>query len=228
MPPAAPLQNVPLQKHDATRIEDDIGSRQDSRTMLLDAAERQFALNGIEGVSLREIAMGAGQRNNSAVHYHFGDKQGLVDTLLADRFSKIDGLRKRNIDKAGDLTDRSTEDLLHLMWQPLLDIDVGRGGHWFIRFQLACHLQNSQSIHPVGRDPLNYPASHQFMETLRQKFDHLLPDQFYYRLSLMALMYWSAVCWHDKIAITSLQHWSSRFSLDETVKMTAAALAAPA
>jgi AcrR family transcriptional regulator len=185
-------------------------------------------MHGIEGVSLREIATEAGQRNNSAVHYHFGDKQGLVDTLLSDRFTKVDRLRQRNIDKAGDLTTRSPDELLRLMWQPLLDIDAGRGGHWFIRFQLACHLQNSQSAHPVGKDPSSYPASNLFMETLRLRFDHLARDQFYYRLGLMALMYWSAVCWHDKVAMTSNQHWSSRFSLDETIKVTAAALAAPA
>lgn len=228
MPPAVPLKNAPLQKQGAARGDSDIRSRQDPRAVLLDAAERLFAQHGIEGVSLREIATEAGQRNNSAVHYHFGDKQGLVDTLLEDRLSKVDRLRQRNIDKAGDLAALSPEELLHAMWQPLLDIDAGRGGHWLIRFQLACHLQNSQSGHPIGKDPLNYAASKLFMESLRLKFDHLLPDQFYYRLELMALMYWSAVCWHDKIAITSNQHWSSRFSLDETIKMTAAALAAPA
>ena len=55
MPPAAPFKNVQLQKNDAAGASGNLGARQDSRTMLLDAAERLFALNGIEGVSLREI-----------------------------------------------------------------------------------------------------------------------------------------------------------------------------
>jgi AcrR family transcriptional regulator len=221
----SPIQ--PLQQASDSTSKPGNPLRQDSRTMLLDAAERLFAQNGIEGVSLREIAVEAGQRNNSAVHYHFGDKQGLIDALLADRFGKVDKLRQGMIDSAGSLADYEPAALLHMMWQPLIDIDADRDGHWLIRFQLACHLQNADSSHPLGKDPESYPASGQIMDVLRHKFEHLQLDQFHYRLGLMALMLWSAVCWHDKLAISTNQRWSSRFSLDETIKMTAAALAAP-
>jgi AcrR family transcriptional regulator len=46
------------------------------------AAEQPFAENGVDGVSLREIAVAAGQRNNSAAQYHFGTKQGLVEAVF--------------------------------------------------------------------------------------------------------------------------------------------------
>lgn len=48
---------------------------------LLDAAERVFARDGFEGASLREIMRDAGA-NPAAVHYHFGGKDGLLESVL--------------------------------------------------------------------------------------------------------------------------------------------------
>ena len=48
----------------------------DTRTKLLQTAARLFARKGYNGVSVRQIVKAAGV-NISAIHYHFGDKQGL-------------------------------------------------------------------------------------------------------------------------------------------------------
>lgn len=40
---------------------------------------------GIHGASIRDITLTAGVRNKSAVQYHFGDRDGLIDALLARR-----------------------------------------------------------------------------------------------------------------------------------------------
>lgn len=52
---------------------------------LLDVAERLFAERGIDAVSLREIARAAQSRNNSAAHYYFGSKEGLIQALVDRR-----------------------------------------------------------------------------------------------------------------------------------------------
>jgi AcrR family transcriptional regulator len=54
----------------------------DARHQLVLAALECFASHGIEGVSLRTITTAAGQLNQSAVHYHFGNKNGLVAAVL--------------------------------------------------------------------------------------------------------------------------------------------------
>lgn len=46
------------------------------------AAEREFASRGVAAVSLREVAAAAGQRNVSAVMYHFGSKLELLECVL--------------------------------------------------------------------------------------------------------------------------------------------------
>ena len=48
------------------------------------AARRLFALNGVDAVAVRDIIAAAGQKNASALNYHFGSKEGLVETLVGD------------------------------------------------------------------------------------------------------------------------------------------------
>jgi AcrR family transcriptional regulator len=57
-------------------------SAEPARQKILDAALRMWAVNGIAGTSLREIRLEAGQKNVAALHYHFGDKDGVLRALL--------------------------------------------------------------------------------------------------------------------------------------------------
>jgi AcrR family transcriptional regulator len=52
------------------------------RDRLLFAALALFAEQGVEAVPMRLVNRAAGARNNSALHYHFGGKQGLVEALV--------------------------------------------------------------------------------------------------------------------------------------------------
>ncbi|MET0908751.1 MAG: helix-turn-helix domain-containing protein, partial [Ilumatobacteraceae bacterium] len=56
-----------------------------SARRIVEVAERLFALHGIDGVSLRQIAAAAGTANNSAVNYHFGSKDGLITAIFQYR-----------------------------------------------------------------------------------------------------------------------------------------------
>lgn len=65
----------------------------DGTVMLLETAQRLFAERGIDAVSMREIAREAGQRNNSALQYHFGNKEALVRAILQAGMREVDILR---------------------------------------------------------------------------------------------------------------------------------------
>lgn len=54
-----------------------------TRERLLDVAEQLLSTRGVEGVSLREIRLAAGQRNTSALQFHFGDRDGLLRAIIA-------------------------------------------------------------------------------------------------------------------------------------------------
>lgn len=98
----------------------DRGSR--SKDALLDAAERLIAERGFE-VPLRDIAQAAGQRNNSAVNYHFRSRQDLLDAVVARRLLPMElererMLRELDADDAGDV-----HALMRILVLPLLRLE---------------------------------------------------------------------------------------------------------
>lgn len=60
---------------------------------MIEVAERMFAEHGIDGVSMRDVAAAAGQKNNSAVQYHFGGRDGLVLEVFRRRMREINRSR---------------------------------------------------------------------------------------------------------------------------------------
>ena len=80
----------------ATRLPRATTARGDrTRERLLDAAERLWGERGVEAVSLREIRIAAGQRNSSALHFHFGDREGLLLALSQRHQPRITAEQER-------------------------------------------------------------------------------------------------------------------------------------
>ena len=79
----------------------------DTRQRLMDTAERLFARYGIDAVTPRQIVLASHERNQSAIHYHFGSKEGLLATLHASRMAEING-RRRELLQALPEADRDT------------------------------------------------------------------------------------------------------------------------
>lgn len=101
---------------------------------LVAAAERLFAERGIDGVSLREINGAAGQRNSTALQYHFGDRAGLLGAVLAKHHPEIEARRHQLLDEyesRGDLPEAEARRtlaaaLVRPMAAKLADPDGGR------------------------------------------------------------------------------------------------------
>jgi AcrR family transcriptional regulator len=199
-----------------------------SREMILNAAEDLFGRKGIDGVSLREIAETAGQRNNSVVRYHFQTKVNLVSELLADRIGKVERARQQLVDQHLPLDTHPPETLLRLLWEPLLNVSQRQNEHRFVRLLLACQLEQRGGLHPLATAPEGHPASNRLLEAVSNCFPHVPREQCLYRLGVLAMMFWSAVTAHDEAVAAANLGWSSRFSLGETIKLAVAALHAPA
>jgi len=82
-------------------------SASDTRSRLLEAAERLFAERGIDGVSLREINQAAGARNAIALQYHFKDRSGMLAAILAKHHPDVEARRHALLDEyeAGNTRD---------------------------------------------------------------------------------------------------------------------------
>ncbi|MGZ4555958.1 MAG: TetR/AcrR family transcriptional regulator, partial [Mycobacteriaceae bacterium] len=61
-----------------------------TRDELLRAAEYLFARQGVGGTRTKQIVERAGQGNDSAVQYHFGSRQGLLEAILGRHLSRME------------------------------------------------------------------------------------------------------------------------------------------
>lgn len=92
-----------------------------TRARILDAAERLFAEEGLAAVSHRRIGAEAGQRNVTAVGYHFGDRTDLVRALLLRHQDEMEEARRALVAVARPGV---TADWLRCLVQPVLDVVV--------------------------------------------------------------------------------------------------------
>jgi AcrR family transcriptional regulator len=63
--------------------------RRSTKEEIVLAAERLIAAHGLAGVSLRQIGAASGNGNNSAVIYHFGTKDQLVQAIFQYRLPRL-------------------------------------------------------------------------------------------------------------------------------------------
>ena len=82
----------------------------ETRERLIREAERLFAREGVYRVTIAEITRAAGQRNVSALSYHFGSREGVLDVILARHGDPIDEERGRRLAEIGP--DAPTRDLV--------------------------------------------------------------------------------------------------------------------
>jgi AcrR family transcriptional regulator len=93
----------------------------DTKTRILDAAEKLFADKGFYATSLRDITAEA-EVNLAAVNYHFQSKDSLIDAVIARRIAPINRRRLELLDAAGPHP--SLEQIVEAFVAPLLERDI--------------------------------------------------------------------------------------------------------
>jgi AcrR family transcriptional regulator len=140
-------------------------SHEDGAALLLRAAERLFATRGVDNVSLREVAAEAGQRNNSAAAYHFGDKVGLVDAILEKHCKDIHGQYQAMLDLVENRPDTDVRRLVEVLVLPVVrKLDDADGGREFLA--LSAQLTVSPSIPLLDRPVASAPAAVRLMSVM--------------------------------------------------------------
>lgn len=109
-------------------------------TAIILATEKLVAQHGANAVSLRQINSAANVRNASAVHYHFGSRDGLFTAVYHHRLAAIDKRRLRELrrlKREGRLGDCRA--IIAVMVYALADEMIPREeGNYYIRFIERC------------------------------------------------------------------------------------------
>lgn len=140
--------------------------RFDTRLALMRAAEQLFAQQGVDRVSLREIAIAAGQRNVSAATYHFGSKRELIEAILErhslpvqDSWGPAFALDPEN--RLG------LHQLIELFVRPLVaKIDDPDGGRCYL--ELCAELVASRSFPLMGMRVATTPSTQEMARRIAQ------------------------------------------------------------
>lgn len=133
-------------------------SAEDTRRRILDAAELQFAADGIAGATFADILEAAGQRNNSAIQYHFGDRMGLIEALTARRVHQMAVHRDELVDALP--AHPTVRQLVEVIVSPLAAMLGDPGGSAYLRIQaeLLAHPNRDELpellAHPWSRPGL--------------------------------------------------------------------------
>jgi AcrR family transcriptional regulator len=110
--------------------------------LILGVAERLFAEHGVDQVSLAQINREAGQRNRSAINYHFGSKQSLLLAILEKHEEGLERERHRllqELERAGRV---GVREVARALVEPLAaKLADPEGGHAYLQIvsQLVGH-----------------------------------------------------------------------------------------
>lgn len=121
----------------------DTQQHKSTRDKILDTAEQMMARHGIDAVSLNEIVKQSGQRNASALQYHFGNKAGLVQAVFDRHTPAIEACRKELL--AQMRGEKDFFGLVRAVVLPLIEVlNNSDGGRNYIRFLSRISQPNLQ------------------------------------------------------------------------------------
>lgn len=108
-------------------------SPEPAREALIAVAERLFAERGVDAVTVRDVVKAAGQRNSSAVQYHFGNKAGLLQAILDPYQARLDARRAEMLDELGERP--TLDELIEILVRPLASLLDNESGRHYIRIR---------------------------------------------------------------------------------------------
>jgi AcrR family transcriptional regulator len=160
---------------------------------LLLTAERLFGEQGIDGVSLRQIVSAAGQANSSAVHHHFGSKEGLVQAVYDMRLPELDSNRMALLERFKDDDGHvPLSELLKVMFLPVVDNMDEVAQKSFALFHSQLMLLDI-SNHPFSHSQIPQPAYDEIYRRLTAALSYLPPAVIQLRLRLATDLFFGAL-----------------------------------
>ncbi len=154
---------------------------EETKTRILDAAERLLSEQGFAAGSLRAITAAAGV-NLGAVNYHFRSKEALIRAVFARRLEPLNRARLAALDaceaRAGGRP-VPLEELLEAFLEPVMA--MGHGGAPFMRLMGMMYSEPTIDIHRIFSAELG-PTVQRFLRAFGRTLPGLPPEELFWRL----------------------------------------------
>ena len=197
------------------------GSEGSLRDRLIDAAETLYAAQGFSEVSLRQICVAAGAKNNFAVQYYFGSQEKLVDAIVEKRSVIYEMKRGEAFIRATREAPLTPRSILKILERPIIDHVDDEGRPIGARFMVA--LQNtSWGWKPLSEQYADAPVTQQLIRSLEELMPHLPPPVVWQRLYLTSLLVMNCAAQLPRYASERFQ----KAVIENAFTMAAAALSA--
>ena len=195
----------------------------DTKSKILDAAEKLFGMNGFEGTSLRDITTEA-DVNLAAINYHFQSKDSLIDAIVARRIEPVNKRRMELLDAAGP--NPALEEILAAFMAPVMKVKTDA------MVPLMGRILSNPDLF-VDRVFLKHlaPVSRRFSEALSKALPDLPPSEVLWRLHFSVAVMTHTMLWgkvYPKITNGVCDISDREALLDRAVRFVAAGFRAPA
>jgi len=204
--------------------------RMDTKTKILDAAEKLIVELGADKASMRKITEEAGV-NVAAINYHFGSKDNLISAIVTRFLTPLEKDQTKRLqevmEKAGDEAP-ILEDLLRSQLEPLYEFTVSHPDWMNVFHQFAAAYENEdffkQNLKNILETKLIYLA-----ECMAKALPHLpkmtlLRRIAFFRISAFSIMQGECVM-EESIAILGIDR-EPKAMLEELIHYIATGLRA--
>jgi AcrR family transcriptional regulator len=120
---------------------------EETKNQIKAAAQILFARRGVDGVTVREIVTAAGQRNNAALHYHFGTKEELIRQMVVDGAAVLDRRRREMLDeieaRGGP---KSIREVMLVLMMPVIELGDDERWRGYIRFTSNLQASDPETL----------------------------------------------------------------------------------
>jgi AcrR family transcriptional regulator len=192
-----------------------------TRDLLKLSARRLFAHRGLDGVSVRDIVLAAGQRNSGSLHYYFGTKENMARELVSDGAKLIDQRRNSQLDdieRAGG--PRHLREVIEVLVWPSTGLAGERGEEdTYIRFITLLQMSHRQLFLDAleGRWASGYERCLAHIRRLLKDIDPVIVTQ---RLVFMSLYLRAAMSSREAaLEADSQSHhfWSAEITMQNLI-----------
>lgn len=194
----------------------------ETRQKLIAAGLELFAERGIDGVRSNEITRKAGASNTSAIQYHFGDKDGLVDAILDEYecMTKEEARKYMESDAYSDTSSRKLRDEVLALVVPFARLLDQPDGVAYLR--LVGHLLANPRFSILDRHRSLY-ADRGILRAY-QDVENRDPERWLYRRILITVLLFNGLADFARIHATKVKGGKRKPSTDAFVNELADAI----